>query len=93
MASDAKTGLSNGDTGSPVDDRPETREVLTAKIAADAAEDLRSFCTRHGVSATAVLEVGGRALAEETVPPTAEYRKHILMRARKIDAMRRSRGG
>ena len=73
------------------DDTAERREVLSAKISAQAAEGLRGFCERHGVSATSVLEVGGRLLAQETIPPTLEYREDIVARARQVDRLRRSR--
>lgn len=76
---------------SPPEDRAEKREVLSAKISALASDSLRSFCARHGVTVTAVLEVGGRLLAQETNPPTIEYRQSIISRARKIDLSRRSR--
>lgn len=74
-----------------VDDKTEEREILSAKISAHAAEGLRTFCQRHGVTATSVLEVGGRLLAEDTLPPSLEYRQQIVMRAREVDRSRRSR--
>ena len=74
-----------------LDDSAAKRVVLSAKISADAADGLREFCERHGVSATSVLEVGGRLLAEETIPPTLEYREHVVARAREVNRLRRSR--
>ncbi len=72
-------------------DKVEEREVLTAKVSREAAAGWRDFCAKHGVSITAFLEVAGRELAAETIPPTEEARQRMVEKAREVDRNRRSR--
>lgn len=73
------------------DDDAEEREMLTAKVSRRAAEGWRTFCLAHGVSLTAILEVAGRELLAETMPPTEEGRQRMVAKAREVDMRRRSR--
>ena len=67
------------------------REVITAKISRQAAEGWRKFCAENGVTLTALIEVAGLDLAQETSPPTVAARINMVQRAREIDLERRSR--
>jgi hypothetical protein len=83
--------MSGDEENSQKADSAEDREVLTAKISAFSADGWRSFCSLHGITVTAMLEVAGRNLAEETMPPTVEARKKMVLDAREVDRLRRSR--
>ena len=72
-------------------DKPQDREVLSAKISCEAANGWKNFCSANGVSVTAMLEVAGVELASETLPPTVEARKRMVEAAREIDRLRRVR--
>lgn len=67
------------------------RVVITAKISRESAEGWRHFCDGNGVSLTAMLEVAGLELAEETLPPTLEARRRMAENAREVDRQRRVR--
>ena len=67
------------------------REVITAKISHQAAEGWRKFCAENGVTLTALIEVAGLDLAQETSPPSVAARVRMVQRARVIDLERRSR--
>ena len=71
-------------------DDPETREVLSAKISSYAVSGWREFCARHGVTITAMLEVAGRELAQESDPPI-KARRDMITKARQVDLHRRKR--
>ncbi len=71
-------------------DDPETREVLSAKISSYAVAGWRDFCARHGITITAMLEIAGRELAEESDPPI-KARQSMIKKARKVDLQRRKR--
>lgn len=73
------------------EDNPDEREILSAKISRRAAEGWRGFCARHGISVTSFIEVAGRELYDETSPPTVEARQRMIIAAREIDRIRRSR--
>ena len=73
------------------EDRPDEREVLSAKISRESAEGWRNFCSANGISLTAMLEVAGLELSNEAIPPTTEARIRMIAGAREIDIRRRSR--
>lgn len=73
------------------DEEGQPKEVLSAKISHQAANGWRDFCGHHGISVSALLEVAGRELAAETMPPTEEARIRMVKAARQIDQQRRSR--
>lgn len=75
----------------PNNDLPDDREILTAKISRQAAAGWRNFCDSNGVSITALIEVAGKELAAETMPPTVEARQRMIIQAREVDRLRRSR--
>ena len=78
-----------GKTNQP--DLPEEREVLSVKISKEAIEGWRNFCTHGGVSLTALVEIAGKELAKETMPPKVPARMEMIKKARLIDIERRSR--
>ena len=74
-----------------IDDGLNEREILSAKISRHAAEGWRDFCARHGISLTSYLEVSGRELAQEAVPPRVPEMPQLVESARQVDLQRRSR--
>ncbi len=72
-------------------DRSKDREVLSVKISKKSIDGWRDFCMHGGVSLTALIEVIGRELAEETMPPKTPARMEMIKKARQIDMERRSR--
>lgn len=72
-------------------DKLEEREILSAKISREAAEGWRGFCASNGISVSAFLEVAGRELAKETIPPTTLAHERMVITAREVDIERRSR--
>jgi hypothetical protein len=75
----------------PADIKNEERVVITAKISQQSANGWRHFCDGNGVSLTALLEVAGLELAQETVPPVVEARRQMIEAAREVDRLRRIR--
>ena len=67
------------------------RVVITAKISSQSAAGWRNFCDQNGISLTAMLEVAGLELAEETAPPIVEARQKMVEAARVVDGSRRAR--
>ena len=72
-------------------DKKQTRETLTAKISTESARGWKDFCNSNGISLTAMIEVAGLELAQETNPPTVQARISMIEKARAIDIARRSR--
>lgn len=72
-------------------DNEDDREVITAKISKQSHDGWRNFCANNGISITAFIEVAGRDLAAETMPPTVEARLKMIAMAREVDMERRSR--
>ncbi len=72
-------------------DSPEEREILSVKISKKSIEGWREFCTYGGISLTALVEVAGLQLANETMPPKVEARIDMIKMAREVDLERRSR--
>ena len=68
-----------------------TRVVISAKVSQESADGWRDFCELNGVSISAMLEVAGLHLAEETFPPSLPERQEMVDRARAIDNARRAR--
>lgn len=75
----------------PKANKPEEREVLTAKVSRESSEGWRKFCADNGITVTALIEVAGLELAAETMPPTVKARESMVEKARQIDLKRRSR--
>ena len=73
------------------DETSAERVVITAKISRRAAEGWRNFCDVNGVSLTAMLEVAGIDLAQETSPPSVTARLQMIVDAREVDRLRRMR--
>ena len=69
----------------------EEREVISARVSADAAQGWRKFCEDNGISLSAFLEAAGLVLSEETYPPSVEERRALVDAARAVDQRRRSR--
>ena len=67
------------------------RKVISAKISTRSLEGWRTFCMKNGVSLTALIEVAGLQLAEESHPPTVQARVRMVEDARKVDIERRTR--
>lgn len=91
MADDFREARSDMGANSPADDKPDEREVLTAKLSSYAAEGWRSFCASNGITVTAMLEVVCRELGADKLPPTIEGRQQLVASAREVDRLRRSR--
>jgi len=72
-------------------DAPEEREILSVKISKKSIEGWRDFCAHGGVSLTALVEVAGLQLADETMPPKVQARMEMIKLAREVDLERRSR--
>ena len=68
-----------------------TRETLTAKISPESARGWKEFCNNNGISLTAMIEVAGLELAQETNPPSVPARAKMVENARVVDIERRSR--
>lgn len=74
-----------------------SRKVIHATVCKPGALALRAFCVHHGVTVTAFLDGLGHTLAPLVAMPAAELREAApillgaLLRARQIDADRRSR--
>ena len=67
------------------------KKVISAKISKESADGWRDFCHDNGVSLTALIEVAGLQLAQETNPPTIEARVKMVEEARRVDIDRRMR--
>ena len=72
-------------------DTTEEREILSVKISKKSIEGWRDFCAHGGISLTALVEVAGLQLANETMPPKVQARIEMIKKAREIDLERRSR--
>ena len=67
------------------------KKVISAKISKESADGWRDFCHDNGVSLTALIEVAGLQLAQETHPPTVQARVKMVEEARRVDIERRAR--
>ena len=67
------------------------RETLSAKISKESANGWKTFCRENGVSLTAMIEVAGLELAQESSPPTVPARIEMIKKAREVDIARRAR--
>lgn len=84
------TGLIN-QTSEMSEENMDARVVVSARVSKEAATGWRAFCDENGISLSALLEVAGRQLANETFPPRVEERRKMVEEARKIDIQRRAR--
>ena len=67
------------------------RETLSAKVSLDSANGWKEFCRNNGISISAMLEVAGLRLANESHPPRSEERASMVEEARRVDIERRAR--
>ena len=77
--------------GEKHNDHPSEREILSVKISKKSIEGWRTFCAHGGISLTALVEVVGLQLSNETMPPKVPARLEMIKLAREIDMARRSR--
>lgn len=74
-----------------------SRRAIHAPICADSAEQLRGFCSEHGVTVTAYLDAVGhllgtlRGISTDKLAEITPLFEPLLHHARKIDAARRAR--